>query len=70
MPARGARLLAVGGAVAESADAGRSWSLIAPWTGRGTLGLRGGVLDGGVWLMGSALWWSDDDGAVGRARRC
>jgi photosystem II stability/assembly factor-like uncharacterized protein len=63
MPARGARLLAVGGAVAESGDAGRSWSLIAPSTGRGTLGLRGGVLDGSVWLMGSALWWSDDDGA-------
>jgi len=63
MPSRGARLLAVGGAVAESSDAGRSWSLIAPSSGRGTLGLRGGILDGGVWLSGAALWWSDDLGA-------
>ncbi len=62
-PAQGARLLAIGGAVAESDDGGRSWSLVAPSTGRGTLGLRGGVLDGGVWLSGSALWWSDDVGA-------
>lgn len=59
---RGARLLAVGGGVAESADGGRRWALVAPASGRHNLGLRGGILDGALWLASSALWWSDDGG--------
>lgn len=64
----GARIVGVGGGVAESEDGGRRWSLVAPAEGAVNLGVRGGILDAMTyWIAGAGLWWTDDGGEHWRA---
>ena len=65
---RGARIVGVGGGVAESEDGGRRWTLVSPAEGAVNLGVRGGILaDDTYWIAGTALWWTDDGGDRWRA---
>lgn len=63
IPMHGEFLLGVGGGVARSTDAGRQWEVVTVAPGRANLGFRGGIVSAGsYWIVGSALWWTDDGG--------